>query len=785
MEAKYAACTIVARNYLAQAQLLAASFAAAHPDIPFHTLVVDGIEDDIAAAGVGTVLLPESLGIDLGTLHSMMLIYGVMELSTALKPALLSTLLRSGYSAAAYFDPDIKFYENIDDIFELALQHGTVLTPHTVSPYPRDGKFLSERNIMQAGIFNLGFIAVGPQSLPFLRWWHERLTVDAVVDIHNGLFTDQRWIDWVPALFPHYIVKDQGLNAAYWNVHERPIRRVGDAYFAGADRLRFFHFSGYDPLAPWQLSRHMGERPRVTLADLPALRGLCDDYGQQLIAAGHTTARGVPYGLDRLDNGLELLPRLRRMARAVTIGEVESTAPVPDAIAEPEKFAEWVIADVIGSGPSAVSPAQWSVWNEREDLRRIFPLVPGVDSAAFLRWCGRDLDTKKWLSSLARIAGAVPRQVAKPPRRRAFGWSVIAYARSELGVGEAGRRAAATIAATGMPTELVGTQVGTLSRAAHEPRAAVHHTINYENVLACVNADQLPHMVEMLDLNRLRGWHAGLWFWELEEFPDSFAPAFDLLHEVWVSSEFTRRAVQAKTDREVRKIRLPIEVPTRPTGFTRRSFGLRECDFLFLTNFDYLSVPERKNPEGTIRAYVEAFEPGDGAVLVVKSINGAFRPAEREAITRLAADRADIVFMEDYLSAAQMKGLIELADCFVSMHRSEGYGLNLADAMAHGTPTIATGYSGNLEFMSDETSILIPYELTEVGPRGAPYDPRSVWADPDVAAAAAAMRTMADDRTSGTEMARRALAHVREHHSLGRAADSVRESVLGSTGWGL
>src|SRR5664279_819426 len=163
----------------------------------------------------------------------MMLIYDVKELSTAVKPATLLALMRRSSSAVAYFDPDIKFYAPLDDVFEAANASGVALTPHTLRPIPRDGRLLDERTIMHSGMYNLGFICVGSRASSFLIWWHSRLVTDAIVDASNALFTDQRWIDWVPSLFPHVILRDPGLNAAYWNMHDRTLSQRDGKYYFG------------------------------------------------------------------------------------------------------------------------------------------------------------------------------------------------------------------------------------------------------------------------------------------------------------------------------------------------------------------------------------------------------------------------------------------------------------------------------------------------------------------------------------------------------------------------
>jgi glycosyltransferase involved in cell wall biosynthesis len=160
--------------------------------------------------------------------------------------------------------------------------------------------------------------------------------------------------------------------------------------------------------------------------------------------------------------------------------------------------------------------------------------------------------------------------------------------------------------------------------------------------------------------------------------------------------------------------------------------------------FDYSSVLQRKNPLGLVEAYCRAFGPGDGARLVIKTIHADIWPAAAAQVREAAGDRDDIIFLDGYLDSIEMRALFHLLDCYVSLHRSEGLGLTLASAMAAGTPAIATGWSGNLEFMTPENSILCPYDLVEVGPGADPYPAEARWANPDLDAAAGAMRRMVD-----------------------------------------
>jgi glycosyltransferase involved in cell wall biosynthesis len=775
------ACTIVARNYLAQAQVLARSFRAHNPDVHFYTLVIDADGSEHLDIDVGTIVTPYDLGLDADVLHPMLAKYDVIELATALKPAMLMWLVRLGSESVAYFDPDIRVFAPLDDVFADAAQHGILLTPHTIEPIPRDGRQLNERVIMQAGIYNLGFIAVGAQRYRFLAWWHERLRTDAIVHVAEGLFTDQRWIDWVPSLFGAKISRDRGLNAAYWNLHERAVSRRDGRWYVGDDVLRFFHFSGYDPELPWLLSKHMGQHPRILLSERPDLQSLCDSYGAELIEVGHPQLRKNRYRLERLPNGSLLHEHFRRTYRDVLIGELEVASDPPDPIADCDAFVAWMLGPMFEGALASLSVAEYGWWRARSDVRAMFPDVLGVHGRLFKSWLSADDDAR---SAFRDLAGRpfMP-EVGHRPRRpdvssSPLGWSVVAYARSELGVGEAGRRMASAVALSGLPYELVGVPLGNLSRQRHDTVKRISDQITFDNAIVCVNADQVPRIDTVLGLGGFDGVRAGLWFWELSEFPDQYAAAFDRFHEVWVASEFNRAAIQAATDKTVRLVRLPMHFPAGQTRHTRRSVGLPENAFVFLSNFDYLSVHRRKNPIGAIEAYLRAFGPDDGAVLVVKSINGQFTPLHVEEVRHASHGRSDVVFIDSYASSSMMQAMIELADVYVSLHRSEGYGLNMADAMARRTPVVATAYSGNLDFMDAETAALVGFDLVEVGKGSGPYDPGSVWADPDLDAAAAAMRRLFDDRAYGSALADRADRHVRRHFAPERIGELSRELLL-------
>jgi len=206
--------------------------------------------------------------------------------------------------------------------------------------------------------------------------------------------------------------------------------------------------------------------------------------------------------------------------------------------------------------------------------------------------------------------------------------------------------------------------------------------------------------------------------------------------------------------------------------------GMPEDKTIFLCSYDFFSVVRRKNPLYTIEAYTRAFGPDDGAVLLLKSINGNLRVPELEEVSYRAAARPDILVMDSYVDAVQMQGMIELSDCIVSLHRAEGYGLNLIDAMVVGRPVIATGYSGNLAFMDEKNSFLVPYDLVEVGPGNDPYEPHAHWAQPRIDDAAALMRAVVDDPAAAARRGEAGRSSVLSRFSVEKVAAELRPLLM-------
>jgi len=243
----------------------------------------------------------------------------------------------------------------------------------------------------------------------------------------------------------------------------------------------------------------------------------------------------------------------------------------------------------------------------------------------------------------------------------------------------------------------------------------------------------------------------GCWAWELETIPRDWLVGFKLVDEIWAPSQFVADAIKPYTTLPVRIVHYPVREPV-VGNYDRVHFGLPKNAFVVLNVFNMRSSVERKNPIGAIRAFKEAFGCQADALLLVKMLNAAEFLEERLKLETEVKGHDNIRLVYDSFDPARQGALLNCADVVMSLHRSEGFGLVLAEAMRLGKPVIATGYSGNLDFMTADNSILIGYKMIPVRCSQRIYKVESLieparWADPDIYEAAQWLRKLRNDRS--------------------------------------
>ena len=605
-----------------------------------------------------------------------------------------------------------------------------------------------------------------------LSWWKERLLRDCITAPHEMLFVDQRWVDLVPGYFRHTVLADPTYNVAYWNLDSRPLVRVaGEVHVADHGPLHFFHFSGYQPERPWVLTKYHVENPRVILSEHPVVAELCREYGEWITDPAVGGGPGgvtidVPYRFNRLPDGTRVTPPMRSALRRALVGSERGGTGHPPGWRENDEVQDWFREPVRVGCPT--NRYLYAVWESRPDVQAGFPAPLGGDATALVSWARGTIDQDIVVGLLPE-----PEPIASEPVEHLRGVNLAGYFTAEMGVGEMGRMLVDGARAAGLACSTV-LNTSTLSRQQHHFLGSADDT-RYPVTVAAVNADQLPGWARESDPALRLGYTIGMWAWEVEEFA-GYDEALALVDEIWTLSAFSRDAIALATDKPVHVIPLPIREPATGATLDRAALALPSGPY-FLFAFDFLSVVERKNPLGVVEAFSRAFPDGDGPTLVLKSMNGALCRSDRERLRTAVAHRPDVVLLEEYLDRDQLGALMDECSAYVSLHRAEGYGLTMAEAMACGRPVVATAYSGNLDFMDESNSLLVPHRLVPVAMGSGPYPPSTVWAEPDLEVAAAHLRWVVEHPDDAAALGARAAASVREIGSVERTADFVRTRV--------
>jgi glycosyltransferase involved in cell wall biosynthesis len=342
------------------------------------------------------------------------------------------------------------------------------------------------------------------------------------------------------------------------------------------------------------------------------------------------------------------------------------------------------------------------------------------------------------------------------------GVNVLGFIDGEFGLGESVRSTLRSLESQGIPVAINNLNIEIAQRrrdtSYREFSADNPHPIN----IVQLNGDRIHELEEAFKGEYLKGkYNIGYWAWELQDFPDNWRSALYAFDEIWALSSYCADGFARVSPVPV--LAMPLSIESRESNVSRAQLKLPEDKFIFLFTFDYGSVYERKNPIGLIRAFKEAFGDNDRVLLFIKSINGNLLVKEGiERVREEIGDAQNIRGVDGVWDRADVMGLMANCDAYVSLHRSEGFGYTIAEAMSFAKPVIATAWSSNTEFMNLNNSFPVRYRLVEMERDYPPYRKGSVWADPDVSHAAELMRYVFDNRDEAAKIGARAAADIKE-----------------------
>ena len=376
-----AAGTIVAKQHLPVARVLADSFLEHHPDAPFYVLLTDEVEGYFQPEAERFRLL--HLGdLSIPQLTPFRFNYSQQELSYAATPFLIEYLLDLGFSDVAFLKQESLVLGGMASVFDGG-SHSLILTPHLLKPLPGEDRIARELNILQAGSFNAGFVGVsdsGP-ARAFLKWWQERVFRHCRLDVAEGMHFEQRWLDLAPSFFEGvHILRDPGMNVAHWNLPERQISIGPDGDVLAEGRpCRFFRFSGFDFEQPFYATRY---NTRLTLDNMGPAAAVFRSYHERLVAAGCHETSTWPYAYGCFDNGVPIPFAARQLYR--DLGDEADRFGDPFETAARGSFLKWINGSGEGSGEKLL---------ERLPGGSVVPDFSGAGGASGFRKMGKSAST--------------------------------------------------------------------------------------------------------------------------------------------------------------------------------------------------------------------------------------------------------------------------------------------------------------------------------------------------------------------------------------------------------
>ena len=368
------------------------------------------------------------------------------------------------------------------------------------------------------------------------------------------------------------------------------------------------------------------------------------------------------------------------------------------------------------------------------------------------------------------------------------GINLVGYFSNVIGVAEVGRFFAIKLKESRIPFKIYNIESGSHAKLdiAELKKYSPFFVdkLPYHASIVFVNADAVPVMAKLHPHVFRHHYNVGVFWWEFNDY--FYSPnAFEHIHEVIVFSEFIATAVRKTAPLHVNVTKLPFpfvinwQITIDPFR-VRSRFGIGDSDFVYVFNFDFLSILERKNPKSILKAFSQAFSTQTDVKLVLKTIHAEAVPEKfQEFISMIESLNlmSKVLIVNDNLTRDEMICLINACDVYVSLHRSEGLGIGMLEAMSLGKPVIGTGFGGNMDFMRADVALIVDYQLVQLEEDALPYRKGWLWADPNIDQAAEYMEMLYHDRSLAKLIGEKGKKFIEAHYSLANFTKAVDEWI--------
>ncbi|WP_342362801.1 glycosyltransferase [Terrarubrum flagellatum] len=430
--------------------------------------------------------------------------------------------------------------------------------------------------------------------------------------------------------------------------------------------------------------------------------------------------------------------------------------------------------------PCATRLAAYALMSRADVRARFKDDLPGFHDWYYANGAA-ELGVAPLVSAAERAAHEANDMNARPHAARGDlpGVNVIGFGGNVMGIGEDVRALAAALGHAGAPRALVNVS---LDDAIGASQSHGLEALCCDRPIFPVNIFALPPF-ETARLRVERGpalfhgrYNIGYWPWELTTLPEHWRGVFDLVDEIWAPSDFLVDVYRKLTRKPVRLMPPYLNILT-PEPIDLASYSVEEEDVVFLTMFDFNSFIARKNPEGAIAAFRRAFPFPGGEKLIIKTINSHARPDAARRLSELTGGDPRCIIMDRTLTRAQTAGLIVRADCLVSLHRAEGFGRVIAEAMALGVAVISTNWSGSTSFVDATRGFPVSYKLRDVAAGEYAFHHGGQWAEPSIEDAIAKLQDARARLGGDRDMRARARAFVESAYGLDTVAAALGERL--------